>query len=258
MNEVRKPSFLRHAAAAFVLSACLPLQASGGLLDDEEARKAILALSAKVDSKLRDIDANMRELHARIDTKGDRIIGLDMLNQHEQTMRELASLRGQIEVLTNEIANARKNQKDLYADLDARIRKFESRQEAAETAPTEKKSYDTAMNALRAGDYKDAAGKLHAFLRLFPDSDYAADARYWLGNSYFAHGDYKKAIVAHEDMVARHADSASVPDAMLNIAASYSQLNDKKNATKSLRRVILTYAGSHAANIARERLAQLK
>lgn len=254
---------MRSIAAALVLSACLPLQASAGLLDDDEARKAILALSAKVDSKLRDIDAHMRELHARIDTKGDKMIGLDMLNQHEQSMQELALLRGQIEVLVNDIANARKNQKDLYADLDARIRKLEPRQEAAderiaETAPAEKKSYEAVMHSFKAGDYQDAASGLHAFLRLFPDSAYAADARYWLGNAYFSQGDYKKAIAAHEDMVARYADSANVPDAMLNIAASYSQLKDKKNAAKSLQRVIKTFAGSPAANIARDRLTLLK
>lgn len=45
---------------------------------------------------------------------------------------------------------------------------------------------------------------------------------------------------------------------MLNIAASFSQLNDKKNARQSLQRVIAAHAGSPAANVARQRLAQLK
>ena len=255
MSRVIKPALL---APFFFALACAPLQATAGLLDDDEARKAIVALSAKVDTRLRDIDTQMRDLQARIDTKGDKTIGLDMLNQHEQTMRELANLRGQIELLTNEIANARKNQKDLYADLDVRMRKFESRQEAAEMVSAEKQSYETVMNALKAGDYKDAASGLQAFLRRFPDSDVAADARYWLGNAYFSQGDYRKAVAAHEDMMARHADSANVPEALLNIAASFAQLNDKKNARKSLQRVISAYAGSSAANVARQRLAQLK
>ena len=251
-------SLRRRAAAALLLVACLPLHAGAGLLDDDEARKAIVALGAKLDTRLRDIDTQMRDLHARIDTKGDKTLGLDVLNQHEQTMRELASLRGQIELLTNEIANARKSQKDLYADLDARIGKFESRQEAADALSAEKQSYETVMNAFKAGDYKDAAAGLQAFLRRFQDSEHAADARYWLGNAYFSLGDYRKAIAAHQDMVARHADSANVPEAMLNIAASFSQLNDKKNARQSLQRVIAAHAGSPAANVARQRLAQLK
>ena len=95
-------------------------------------------------------------------------------------------------------------------------------------------------------------------LRLFPHSDYAADAQYWLGNAYFAQADYRKAIAAHETLVAHHGDSSNVPEAMLNIAASFSQLNDKKNARKSLQQLIATHAGTDAANIAKSRLAQLK
>ena len=253
----------RRAGAAFLLAACLSPHAGAGLLADDEARSAIVALGAKVDNKLRDIDTLIRALHARIDTKGDKTLGLDMLNQHEQTMRELANLRGQIELLTNDIANARKNQRDLYADLDTRVRKFESRLEAlderaAGAVSPEKRAYERVMNTFRAGDYKEAVTGLQAFLRLFPDSDHAADARYWLGNAYFSQGDYKKAIAAHEDMLARHADSANVPEAMLNIAASFSQLNDKKHAREALQRVIAAHAGSPAANVARQRLAQLK
>lgn len=258
-----KASLARRAAAAFVLIACLPLQARAGLLDDDEARKAILSLSAKVDTRLRDIDALIRDLHARVDTKGDKTIGLDMLNQHEQTMQELASLRGQIEILTHEIANARKSQKDLYADLDVRIRQLELPREAADgrvadAPPADRTSYEAVMNTFKTGDYKAAVTGLNGFLGRYPDSVHAADAHYWLGNTYFFQGDYKKAIRSHEAFVARFGDSANVPDAMLNIAASFSQLNDKKNARKMLERVISTYARSSAAGIARERLAQLK
>jgi len=117
-----KLSQFRLAAVALALTAWLPLQANAGLLDDDEARRAILDLRAKVDALTRDINT-------RLDTKADKAIGVDMLNQHEQTMQEISRLRGQVEVLANEIANAQKNQKDLYADLDARIKKLEPRQE---------------------------------------------------------------------------------------------------------------------------------
>ena len=60
--------------------AWMPLQASAGLLDDNEARKAILELRAKV-------DAVARELKTQIDNKSDRTPQLDMLNQHKQTMQ---------------------------------------------------------------------------------------------------------------------------------------------------------------------------
>ena len=43
-------------------------------------------------------------------------------------MQEIARLRGQIEVLANELANTQKRQKDFYTDLDARLRNLEPRQ----------------------------------------------------------------------------------------------------------------------------------
>jgi tol-pal system protein YbgF len=246
----------RLAAIALALAAWLPLQASAGLLDDDEARRAILDLRAKVDALTRDVNA-------RIDTKADKSVSLEIVNQHEQTMQEISRLRGQLEVLANEVANAQKGQKDLYVDLDARIRKLEPRQEtidgkAAEVLPTEKKSYDAAMQLFTSGDYKGAATALQDFVRRFPESAYASNAQYWLGNAYYAQRDYKNAIAAQEAVVANYGSSAKAPDAMLNIASSYTELKDKKNAKKALQQLVSKFPDSTAAQAAKDRLAALK
>jgi tol-pal system protein YbgF len=251
-----KLSQSRLAAACLALAAWMPLQASAGLLDDKEARMAILDLRAKV-------DALSREMNARIDTKSDKKASLDLLNQHEQTMQEIARLRGQVEVLANEMANAQKNQKDYYADLDARIRKLEPRQETidgqtAEVQPGEKTTYDAAMDKFKAGDYKTAAVTLQDFVKRYPDSPFAANAQYWLGNAYYALRDYKNAIAAQEVVASTYASSPKAPDAMLNIASSYTELKDKKNAKKALQQLVTKFPDSSAAATAKDRLAVLK
>jgi len=48
-----------------------------------------------------------------------------LLNQVEVLNGDISRLRGQIEVLTNEIANAQKRQRDMYVDLDTRLRRIE-------------------------------------------------------------------------------------------------------------------------------------
>ncbi len=50
---------------------------------------------------------------------------VQLLNQVEALNGDLSRLRGQIEVLTNEIANAQKRQRDMYVDLDTRLRRIE-------------------------------------------------------------------------------------------------------------------------------------
>lgn len=254
---MKKPSPSRIAVAAcLAVAAWLPLHASAGLLDDDEARRAILDLRNKVEALSKDVNT-------RLDTKSDKSSTLDMLNQHEQTMQELARLRGQIEVLANQVANAEKHQKDYYADLDARLKKLEPHQEvvdgqAAEVMPSEKSAYDTAMQQFKSGDYKAAAGALQEFVRRYPESAYAANAQYWLGNAYYALGEYKNAIAAQEVVASTYKESAKAPDAMLNIASSYALLKDKKAAKKALQQLVKNFPDSSAAATAKDRLASLK
>jgi len=242
--------------AALLLAFVLPLQACAGILDDDEARRAILDLRAKV-------DAITRDLTTRLDAKADKTTTLDMLNQHEQTMAEIARLRGQIEVLANEVAKAQNSQKTLYTDLDARIKKLEPRAEVvdgatAQVLPSEKQAYDSAMDVFKSGDYKRAAAALQDFVKRFPESAYAANAQYWLGNAYYAQRDYKNAIAAQEVVTTTYASSPKAADAMLNIATSYAELKDKVKAKKTLQTLVAKFPDSQAAQSAKDRLVGLK
>lgn len=253
---MKKLSPSRIAAACFALAAWLPLHAHAGLLDDDEARRAILDLRNKVENLTNDVNT-------RLDAKTDKTATLDILNQHEQTMQEIARLRGQIEVLANQVATAEKHQKDYYTDLDARLKKLEPRQEtidgqAAQVMPSEKSAYDAAFAQVKSGDYKGGAVALQEFVRRYPESAYAANAQYWLGNAYFAQGEYKNAIGALEVVATTYKDSAKAPDALLNIASSYALLKDKKAARKTLKELVTKFPDSTAASTAKDRLATLR
>ncbi|HEV7814912.1 MAG TPA: tol-pal system protein YbgF [Janthinobacterium sp.] len=242
------------AAAVMAAFAYLPLHASAGLLDDDEARKAILDLRAKV-------DAVARDLNARVDTKADKTSTLDLINQHDQTMQEIDKLRGQIEVLSNDLANAQKRQKDFYVDLDARLRKLEPHQvtidgKEAAVEPSEQSTYDAALQQFKSGDYKGAAAALDGFVRRYPDSAYAANAQYWLGNAFYAMRDCKSAIAAQQVVVKAYPDSPKAADAMLNMASCYTELKDKVNTRKTLQDLVAKYPDSSAAQTAKERLPQ--
>jgi tol-pal system protein YbgF len=250
------PTLSPSRLACLLLAAWLPLQASAGILDDDEARRAILDLRAKV-------DAITRDLTTRIDTKADKTATLDILNQQEQALAEVARLRGQIEVLANEISKVQASQRTLYTDLDARIKKLEPRAETidgetAQVLPSEKQAYDSAMDVFKTGDYVRAATSLQDFVKRYPNSAYAANAQYWLGNAYYAQRDYKNAIAAQEVVTTTYASSAKAPDAMLNIATSYTELKDKVKAKKALQTLIAKFPDSQAAQSAKDRLAALK
>jgi tol-pal system protein YbgF len=244
------------SAALLAALTWLPLQAHAGLFDDDEARKALLDLRAKV-------EAMRIELNARLDTKSDKSSTLDLVSQNEVTLQEVAKLRGQIEVLANDIANAQKRQKDFYVDLDARLRKLEPREvtidgKTAQVDPNEQRTYEAAMQTFKAGDYKAAGAALQEFVQRYPGSSYASNAQYWLGNAYYAQRDYKNAIAAQEAVVSNYGTSNKAPDAMLNIASNYIELKDSKKAKKILQQLVSKYPGTSAAATAKDRLAGLK
>ncbi|WP_395408151.1 tol-pal system protein YbgF [Pseudoduganella sp. UC29_106] len=202
-------------------------------------------------------------MSAKIDAKSDKSTAIDMLNQHEQTEQGIARLYGQLEELKHELEAARKDQKSLYADLDARIKKLEPQQtnidgKIADVLPIEKLNFDAAWDLFKSGDYKGASDALADFVRRYPASAYAPGAQYWLGSAYYAQRDYKGAIAAQEVVARNYKDSVQAPDAMLNIASSYTGLNDKKAAKKILQQLISAFPASPAAQEARNRLAALK
>jgi tol-pal system protein YbgF len=246
-------------AAALLLWGALTAPAQA-LFGDDEARKAILELRARVsemENKLREKDA---ELAARIERlEAANRAQLEFANTVDAQRREIATLRGQVETLTNELATMQKRNRDLYADLDARLKAFEPISTTIDGKPAtvdraEQAAYDAALAQFRGGDFKGAAASLQAFLAKWPKSAHAASANYWLGNSLYGLKDYRGAIAAQQVVVDRHADSPRAPDALLNIAASQVELKDIGRARAALLKIITDYPGAEAAKVAEERL----
>jgi tol-pal system protein YbgF len=251
-------SSLKHVLAAAFLAAAsiVPLQSQAALFSDDEARRAILDLRSRV-------EALQREISERLDAKADKVGALDLNSQNEALRDEVARLRGQVEILTNELANAQQRQKDLYVDLDNRLRKFEPQKmtvdgQEAFVDPSEQKAYDAALALFRAGDYKNAGTSFAEFLRRYPESGYGAAAQYWLGNTYYVQREYRKAITAQQAVVKNYPDNPRAADALLNIATCPIELKVKASAKKTLQTLISKYGDSPAAQTARERLRSLK
>ncbi|MEP7060964.1 MAG: tol-pal system protein YbgF [Betaproteobacteria bacterium] len=260
----RRPQALA-ACAALVL--VLAAQASrAGIFDDNEARRKIDSTEARVTQIQRELDARLGALEQQLKSQGL----VDLFNQVEQLKADIARLRGQVEVLTNDIEQQQKRQRDLYVDLDTRLRKIESAPVAPTAADTgapvsptvnatpgagEQKAYDAALDQFKRADYAGAIGSFGAFVKSYPQSPLAASAQYWVGNAQFARRDFRAAIVAQRTLIQQYPDSPKVPDAMLNVASAQSELGDNASARKTLEDLIVRYPSSEATTKAKQRLA---
>ena len=170
-------------------------------------------------------------------------------------------MRGQIEVLLNQSETADKRQKDLYLDIDTRLRKLEQPAEGSAdkgadvpASPEETKAYEAALNQFKLGNYPLAISALQGLLVTYPSSRLAPNAQYWIGMAHAAQRDYKNAIAAQQKVLAAWPNDAKAPDAMLNIATSQEALGDRRGAQKTLEGLIERYPTSQAAASAKQRL----
>jgi len=108
-------------AAALALLAAAGV-AHAALFDDEEARKRIADTNVRLAQVQGQLEARIAALEQQLKAQGL----VEMLSSIEQIKADLAKLRGQLEVVTFELAEAQKRQRDLYVDLDSRLRKLET------------------------------------------------------------------------------------------------------------------------------------
>lgn len=257
--------------------------ARAALFDDDIARKGVADQARRLDDYKVQTDTMAGRLgkieEALRGTQNTQQSMLELVNQIELLKREIQSLRGQIEVVNNGVESNAKRQRDMYVDLDTRIRRLEpgataptgappdATSPAAATPPAaaagatsadETRVYEAAQQQRRIGNYKGAITSFQSFLSQYPKSALAHRAQYWVGDSYFNTRDYRNAIASQQKLIAAYPDSASAPDAMLNIASSQSELGENAAARKTMDALVQRYPGSEAADKAKRRLATLK
>ena len=133
-----------------------------------------------------------------------------------------------------------------------------SRQATTVDPLAESKTYESALNAFRAGNHANAVMAFKSFLKDYPDSSLAPNAAYWLGYSLYAQKDYKGALEQQKRTIAIWPQSAKVPDAMLNMANCMIELDDLNSARKTLEDIVARFQGTNAAAIAGKKLTLLK
>lgn len=258
-------SSVRRLGLALLAAAAIAPAAHAGLLDDDDARRAILDLRQKFEqasdqAKVRQADADAKLADQLSQLKRGL---LELNTQLELQRADNAKLRGQNEQLTRDIAELQRKQTDLSASLDERLRKFEPQKVTVDDKefsvdPDEKRLYDDSLAALRKGDFANASTGLQGMLKRYPASGYREQALFWLGNAQYGKREYKDAIATFRSLVTAAPDSPRAPEAMLAVANCQAELKDAKAARKTIDELVKTYPRSEAAQAGKERLASLK
>lgn len=264
--DMKRLSQVASAAVMAALFAGLPMQAHA-LFEDTDARREILKMRKQIEELNAKLDASVTSklapLNTRVDDKADKKSIVDLIGEIEKLRTEVASLRGQVEVISNEINNSQRRQKDFYNDLDQRLRKLEPQRltldgKDVEVDKAEQKAFDTGLTEFRNGNFTASQQLFSSFLLRYPESGYMPQAYFWLGSSHFAKQECDKAIPAYQTVAARFPLSQKAPEALLNIASCQLDLKDKDGARETLDQLLKKYPSSSAASMGKERLSELK
>lgn len=237
------------------------------------------------------LESRMSDLEGQLDKQKrlENAQGFGQLNE------EVRQLQGSIEELNHRMDNLQTKQRDLYVNLDQRLRAVETPGALARNTPialppaasdamqppaqvggmpspaqtppqtppaassgNAEQAYQQALNLLQRGRYPEAATALEQFVSTYPGSPYAANATYWLGETYYVSRQYDKARNAFQTVTQRYQGSDKVPDAWLKIGFVYYEQEQWQKARQALQQVLANYPGTNAAQLAQARLKKMQ
>lgn len=227
-----------------------------------------------VQIKLKDLDTRL----ARIERVVANQSLLELSNQSESLRTDLRAMHNDIDQLTNSLEAGRKQQRDLYADLDRRMKAIESLGAAGAgtgSAVTgdagmivgggaadaqgsdDKAAYQTAFGLLKDSQYDRAIIAFQKFLASFPNSQLADNGQYWLGEAYYVNKSFPEAQAAFQRVVDKYPQSRKRPDALLKIGYCQYELKQPELARNTLTIVATQFPDTPAAHLAQQRLEKM-
>jgi len=114
--------------------------------------------------------------------------------------------------------------------------------------------YLKAFGLYSANNFTAAVVGFESFLKDNPQSDYAANAQYWIGECHYTLSDLPKAKEAFLKVTESYPKSSKAPDALLKLGYTLAAMKEKEKAAAVFERIITSYPSSPAAIKARERL----
>ncbi len=127
----------------------------------------------------------------------------------------------------------------------------------AQTASGAPLSYQRSLQLYRDGQSEQAIAGFRDFLKGNPKSPLADNAQYWIGEAYFAQGDYNRSIIELNEVLLKFPQGDQVPGALLALATAFSTSGDKIDAKLVLQKLISDHPNSEEARIGRQQLQSL-
>ncbi|MFV2031503.1 MAG: tol-pal system protein YbgF [Gammaproteobacteria bacterium] len=277
-----------------------PIVQGQALTPDQLTRRA-----EDTEKALANIEQEVQKLYRMIDNRAL----LELFQKVDVLADEISQLRGEIEQQTNDLSGIKKRQRELYLDIDRRLRDQENQASAQApsvesieipvldslpeqalpdttgttasitgtttvepaasgqttetkkpivTSSEERAAYQAAFDTLKEGRYKKAKAEFKRFLKKYPDSSFAGNAQYWLGEANYVTRRFEQGIAEFGLVLKKYPSSTKVPDAMLKLGYTYYELKQFEQAKAMLQELRKRFPKSTAFRLAGKRLDRIR
>ncbi len=221
------------------------------------------ALQRQIDALREDVQVMQRQIYRNQGGEAGEDITVKVGNMDEN----LRDLIGRVDMVEHQIRTLEEKINLLNKDIDVRLKMIEGKPiesggmsketpakkfdaPVAKDAPasivggsikkgsdlpevktkTAEQIYQEGLDALNGGKNDEAAAKFNTVLTKFPEHKLAANAQYWLGESYYGKKDYAKAAVAFAKGYEKYKDSNKGADNILKLGMSMQMLGKTEEA----------------------------
>lgn len=211
------------------------------------------------------LEQRLQHLEQQVETRGQ--LQKQMSMQLIELQKEVKELRGIIEEHDYKLNQMQERQRDLYRDIENRLSATPAPQPVAQpvkpssnTAKTnqsnraktassnsERGEFEAAFRLVRNKEYTKAIASFETFLGKYPKGAYSDNARFWIGQIYFAQAKLPEAEQQFNRLRNEYPDSTKMSAAMLKLAEiKVRQKNGqkRKNSIIKLLKNILAHSNS--------------
>jgi len=109
---------------------------------------------------------------------------------------------------------------------------------------TPQQQYYYAYGLVSNAQYQQAEISFHEFLNAHPEDELAGNAQYWLGQTYYARGNYSDATRTFLEGMSKYPGSVKAPAYLLKVGMSLNLLGEKAEACEVYRELNARYPDS--------------
>jgi len=221
--------------------------------EQRRLRAAIIRLthlteqSTEANNRLRaDMQVQLKQLGEQSQLLNDRL---------EDTGRRISNLPAKMRLGATVAAP------NMNADTTSRANRVDTAQvnnTARRRLDEAQRLYDSAYQDFVKGQYALAQQGFAQYLQMLPESELADNAQYWIGECLYSQKKYNEAMQAFQLVISAYPDGEKIPAALLKMSYAQIAVGKTSSAKENLEALIKRYPQANEANLARNRLQELK